>query len=66
MDMGMFVSIFSGNHMVQRCAAVREKQVRKNFAYYKIIFFFVLLGGCNHDARQVDCCLSFFYLKSKY
>jgi hypothetical protein len=66
MDMGMVVLIFPGNNLVQSCATVREKQVRKNFAYYKIIFSFVLSGGCNHDAQQVDCCLSFSYLKPKY
>lgn len=66
MDIGDVVSIFSGNQLVQMCANVRERQLWKNFAYYRVIFFFVLSGGFNHYARQIVCSLSFSYLQPKY
>jgi hypothetical protein len=60
MYIGKVVSIFSGNQLIQTFPSVREQQVWKMLAYYKIIFLFIL----GHTSGFY--CLSFSYLKPKH
>jgi nitrate reductase NapE component len=42
MDMAIVVLIFSGKQFKEMCASLRDRQQWNSFAYYKVLFFFIL------------------------